>query len=170
MEAVWDDEDSFAFVHGSLQVLFSLAGPQFHDDEHGETARGHVAHCAAGWAFQPGWSHGQVPLEQETARMRSSSIALPPDQFLKAVERVTAAGLPQLFDEPAGWATGRSPFKTRMARPWNLPIPRPEKTHGTRDWPRGNTHRHTRLRATVANPLPRCDWLNNTHFSAFGPA
>lgn len=116
MEAVWDEEDSFAFVHGSVQVLFSQAGPQFHDDEHGETARGHVAHCATGWAFQPGWGHGQVPLEQETARMRSSSIALSPDQFLKAVERVTAAGFPHLFDEPS-WVGY-----------WSFPVQDPDGT------------------------------------------
>lgn len=85
LELVWDEADSVAFVHGPAQIAFFEGGGSAAPD---------------GWAFQPGWGFGQVPLENDPVRVRSWSIALEPQQFREAVERLKESNVPALWDEP----------------------------------------------------------------------
>lgn len=86
LELVWDEPDSVAFVHGSIQIAFF----------EGTDTKGSV-----GWALQPGWGFGQVPLQDQPVRKRSWSIALEPLKFREAVRLMKEAGVPTLWDEPA---------------------------------------------------------------------
>lgn len=85
LELVWDEPDSVAFVHGTIQIAF------FESTELEEPY---------GWALQPGWGFGQVPIKETPQKRRSWSIALEPHQFREAVERMVESGVPTLWDEP----------------------------------------------------------------------
>lgn len=85
LELVWDEPDSVAFVHGSIQIAFSESTD---------------AKASGGWALQPGWGFGQVPLKESPEKRRSWSIALESHQFRLAVERMRGAGVETLWDEP----------------------------------------------------------------------
>jgi catechol 2,3-dioxygenase-like lactoylglutathione lyase family enzyme len=82
---IWDEPDNVAFRHDCVQLSFqrvdSLARP-------------------TGWAFQPGWCHGQLAELPATQNVRSISIALSPGRFLEAVARLQTAKVPQLRPEP----------------------------------------------------------------------
>lgn len=82
---IWDQPDDIAFQHGCVQVSFrrvdSLCRPK-------------------GWAFQPGWSHGQLSEAPTTEQVRSISIALAPAAFQSAVVRLKTAGVHALRAEP----------------------------------------------------------------------
>ena len=85
LELFWDEPVDIAFVHGCVQISFqraiSLERPN-------------------GWAFQPGWSQGQLPGAPETEQVRSISVALSPIDFQKAVDRLKKAGVETLRTEP----------------------------------------------------------------------
>ncbi|WP_374929941.1 VOC family protein [Kytococcus sedentarius] len=82
---IWDEPDDIAFRHGCVQLSFhrvdTLGRPQ-------------------GWAFQPGWSHGQLPEAPTTEQVRSISIALPPAAFQSAAAKLKTAGVQALRAEP----------------------------------------------------------------------
>lgn len=82
---IWDEPDDVAFTHDCVQLSFgrvdALAQPE-------------------GWAFQPGWGHGQLPDAPTGARVPSISLALPPEAFRAAVGRLRSAGVTQLRPEP----------------------------------------------------------------------
>lgn len=82
---IWDEPDSVAFRHDRVQLSFdrvdTLARP-------------------TGWAFQPGWGHGQLPGAPETQQVPSTSLALEPQAFRGAVVRLRAAGVPALRETP----------------------------------------------------------------------
>lgn len=82
---VWDEPDSVAFVHGSAQIAFTEAS----DFEPAE-----------GWALQPGWGAEQIAVADELVKVRSWSIALAPQQFRNAVDRLIAANVPRLWPVP----------------------------------------------------------------------
>lgn len=54
----------------------------------------------AGWAFQPGWSQGQLVDQPPVEHVRSMSIALPPQRFWPAVARLLQADVRSLRAEP----------------------------------------------------------------------
>ncbi|QFG69996.1 VOC family protein [Ornithinimicrobium pratense] len=85
LDLIWDEPEDIAFRHDCVQLSFrfvdSLERPM-------------------GWAFQPGWGHGQLPNAPTTEQVRSISIALPPVAFGSAVTRLKAAGVPALRPEP----------------------------------------------------------------------
>lgn len=85
LEQVWDGTDDIAFSHDCVQLSFArvdaLPEPQ-------------------GWAFQPGWSNGQLPEAPAAHLAPSTSIALTPDAFSAAVARLDAAGVERLRDAP----------------------------------------------------------------------
>lgn len=85
LELVWDEPDSVAFIHGSSQIVF------FESTE---------LKALDGWALQPGWGFGQVPLKETPGRRRSWSIALEPHKFREAAERMRESGVQTLWDEP----------------------------------------------------------------------
>ena len=82
---IWDEADGVAFEHDRVQVSFqrleSLERP-------------------TGWAFQPGWSHGQLADAPPTEPVRSISVALTPDAFRSAVDRLRAAEVEALRPAP----------------------------------------------------------------------
>ena len=85
LEVVWEAEDDVAFVHDCVQLSYtrveSLPRP-------------------AEWAFQPGWSHGQLADAPAGQRIPSVSMALSPQGFGEAVRRLRAADVERLRDEP----------------------------------------------------------------------
>ncbi|PFG39835.1 catechol 2,3-dioxygenase-like lactoylglutathione lyase family enzyme [Georgenia soli] len=85
LRQIWDEVDGVAFEHDSVQLSFqrleSLERP-------------------SGWAFQPGWGHGQLADAPATEDVRSISVALAPAAFRSAVERLRAAGVEALRPEP----------------------------------------------------------------------
>lgn len=85
LATVWDQPDDVAFLHGDVQLSFTHApdAPRYED-----------------WAFQPGWSHGQLPDAPPVRHVPSISIALDAQQFRAAVARLRAAGAPALRPEP----------------------------------------------------------------------
>lgn len=85
LQQVWFEDDDVAFVHDGVQLSFTRTpdAPQ-----------------ADGWAFQPGWCHGQLPDAPPVLPVRSTSIALPPDHFRAAVARLQAARVRSLRPEP----------------------------------------------------------------------
>lgn len=85
LELVWDEPDSVAFVHGSVQIAFSESTDTEAPD---------------GWALQPGWGFGQVPLKESPEKRSSWSIALESRQFREAVERMRGSDVETLWDEP----------------------------------------------------------------------
>lgn len=82
---IWDEAEDIAFQHDCVQVSFrradSLTRPQ-------------------SWAFQPGWSHGQLSGAPKTEHVRSISIALAPAAFRSAVAKLKSAGVETLRPEP----------------------------------------------------------------------
>lgn len=82
---IWDEPDDVAFRHDGVQLSFQLVDALVRPD---------------GWAFQPGWSQGQLAEAPTTDRVRSVSIALSPARFQSAVARLQAAGVPALRSEP----------------------------------------------------------------------
>lgn len=82
---IWDEHDDVGFTHDCVQLAFhrvdSLERPP-------------------GWAFQPGWSYGQLDDAPPTHFTRSISIALSPEDFQAAVSRLTTAGATALRPEP----------------------------------------------------------------------
>ncbi|NLJ52793.1 MAG: VOC family protein [Intrasporangiaceae bacterium] len=85
LEPVWDGPDSVGFVHDCVQVTFDYA----------EDAPERQA-----WACQPGWSNGQLADAPDTRQLPSISIALGPDRFRAAVDRLMEAGVEALRVEP----------------------------------------------------------------------
>lgn len=85
LSQIWAEEDDIAFTHDCVQLSFhrvdSLERP-------------------SGWAFQPGWGHGQLPDAPEMSFTRSISIALEPGKFAEAVERLKSAGVTVLRPDP----------------------------------------------------------------------
>lgn len=81
---VWDEPDSIAVEHRGLQLSFI----------HGEVDE------PGAWAFQPGWCHGQVTPVPPVEHKRSTSVALDPDHFRKAVARLRSTGATCLWSEP----------------------------------------------------------------------
>lgn len=82
---IWDEPDDVAFRHGCVQLAFTLGTPQ---------------PLPEGWAFQPGWSHGQLPEAPPVEKVRSISIALEPEAFQRAVGRLQASNVDRLRQEP----------------------------------------------------------------------
>ena len=82
---IWDEPDSVAFRHDSVQLSFQ---------------RTHSLERPAGWAFQPGWGHGQLAGAPVTENVRSISIALSPGGFRDAVARLQHARVQRLRPEP----------------------------------------------------------------------
>jgi catechol 2,3-dioxygenase-like lactoylglutathione lyase family enzyme len=82
---IWDEADGVAFRHDCVQLSFqrleSLERP-------------------SGWAFQPGWGHGQLADAPSTEHIRSISVALAPGSFRSAVERLRAAKVEALRPDP----------------------------------------------------------------------
>lgn len=85
LDQIWDEPDDIAFRHGCVQVSFRRIDTLDRTDV---------------WAFQPGWSHGQLPEAPATEPVRSISIALLPSGFRSAVTRLTTAGVRMLRPEP----------------------------------------------------------------------
>lgn len=85
LSVVWDEPGDVAFLHDGLQLSLT-AFPDVPVRE--------------GWAFQPGWGHGQLEGAPAGAPVRSMSIALGPHQFREAVARLSAAGVTRLRAEP----------------------------------------------------------------------
>jgi catechol 2,3-dioxygenase-like lactoylglutathione lyase family enzyme len=82
---VWDTPDGVAFHHDGVQLSFQ---------------RLESLERQTGWAFQPGWGHGQLPDAPATEHVPSTSIALAPDAFRSAVGRLRAARVKALRPEP----------------------------------------------------------------------
>lgn len=82
---IWDEPDAVAVLAGGVQ--FSIG----HDPD---------AAPATGWSFQPGWGYGLELADPPPLGAASWSIALDPDAFDAAVERLRTAGVPRLRAEP----------------------------------------------------------------------
>ena len=85
LRLVWDESDDIAFVHDCVQLSFKRVG---------------ALERPKGWAFQPGWSHGQLPDAPLTEQVRSISIALKPVDFETAVSKLRTAEVETLRPEP----------------------------------------------------------------------
>lgn len=85
LEVVWDGADDVSFVHDCVQLSFSQVEAFRRPD---------------GWAFQPGWSHGQLADAPAAQRIPSVSIALAPGAFREAVTRLQGEGVERLRNEP----------------------------------------------------------------------
>lgn len=83
---IWDEPDDLGFTHDCVQLTFT---------------RVEQLDAPAGWAFQPGWGHGQLPDAPPGQQVRSTSIALSPDDFRAAVTRLQEAGTTALRPEPS---------------------------------------------------------------------
>ncbi|HHU09679.1 MAG TPA: hypothetical protein GXZ60_06655 [Intrasporangiaceae bacterium] len=83
LRQIWDSEDDVAFLHDCVQVSFS---------------RAQSVPTPQGWAFQPGWANGQLPEAPAAHVVPSVSIALGPEEFRSAVERLRAADVERLRD------------------------------------------------------------------------
>jgi len=81
---VWDEPDGVAFRHDGVQLSFR---------------RRETPERPTGWAFQPGWAHGQLPDAPVTEHVPSTSIALAPHAFRSAVDRLRAARVEALQPE-----------------------------------------------------------------------
>lgn len=82
---VWDEPDNLGFTHDCVQLTF---------------ARVEELDRPEGWAFQPGWGHGQLPDAPHTHQVPSTSVALDPGAFGTAVTRLQEAGVTALRPEP----------------------------------------------------------------------
>ena len=82
---IWDEADGVAFEHDCVQVSFQPV---------------QSLERLTGWAFQPGWGHGQLPDAPSTEPVRSISVALAPDVFRSAVDRLRAAEVEALRPDP----------------------------------------------------------------------
>lgn len=82
---IWDGADGVAFTHECVQVLFTRVDSLERPD---------------GWAFQPGWSHGQLPDAPRTQLVPSISMALPAAGFEAATRRLQEVGVEALRPEP----------------------------------------------------------------------
>ena len=82
---IWDEEDSLAFRHDCVQLSFMQGTPR---------------RATERWAFQPGWSYGQLPEAPPTQKVGSLALAMEPGNFLKAVDRLQAAAVESLRPEP----------------------------------------------------------------------
>ena len=82
---IWDAPDDVAFRHGCVQLSFTA---------------GNSRPQPGGWAFQPGWSNGQLPDAPPVHAVASISIALEPQAFSDAVERLQASAVERLRPEP----------------------------------------------------------------------
>lgn len=82
---IWDTPENVAFRHDCVQLAFTL------DD---------ALPRQEGWAFQPGWCHGQLHDAPSARHVRSISLAMEPDAFRSAVTRLRAAGVEALRPEP----------------------------------------------------------------------
>lgn len=85
LEQIWAAGDDVAFVHDCVQVSFT---------------RVESVPAQEGWAFQPGWCHGQLADAPPAERRPSISIALSPESFRAAVARLGEAGIAAVRDEP----------------------------------------------------------------------
>lgn len=85
LQVVWDSADDVSFVHDCVQLSFTRVESVARPD---------------GWAFQPGWSHGQLPDAPAGQRTPSISIALSPDAFRETVSRLQGSAVERLRDEP----------------------------------------------------------------------
>ena len=85
LSPVWEAEDDVAFVHDCVQVSFT---------------RVESVAAQQGWAFQPGWAHGQLPDAPAAEHRPSISVALSPEAFREAVGRLQEAGVEALRPEP----------------------------------------------------------------------
>jgi catechol 2,3-dioxygenase-like lactoylglutathione lyase family enzyme len=82
---IWDEPDGIAFRHDGVQLSFR---------------RREALERPTGWAFQPGWAHGQLPDAPATVHVPSISVALAADAFRSAVDRLRAAEVEALRPEP----------------------------------------------------------------------
>jgi catechol 2,3-dioxygenase-like lactoylglutathione lyase family enzyme len=82
---IWDEPNNVAFRHDCVQLSFQRADSLVRP---------------SGWAFQPGWGHGQLSEVTATENVRSISIALSPGSFSEAVARLQTAKVPRLRPEP----------------------------------------------------------------------
>lgn len=85
LEVVWEAENDVSFVHDCVQLSFTRVKTLQHPDS---------------WAFQPGWSHGQLVDAPAAQHAPSISIALASLTFRNAVSRLQASGVERLRDEP----------------------------------------------------------------------
>lgn len=85
LSQIWDEPDAIAFVHDCVQLAFQ---------------RLESVERPAGWAFQPGWSHGQLADAPAAEHVRSISVAFAPDAFRAAVERLRVAEVESLRPDP----------------------------------------------------------------------
>ena len=81
----WDEPDDVAFKHGTVQLSFQ---------------RVDTLDRPGGWAFQPGWSNGQLADAPPVSSVRSISIALSPAAFAAAIGRLQVADVEQLRTQP----------------------------------------------------------------------
>lgn len=82
---VWEAPDDVAFTHDCVQLAFTRVSS---------------VERPTGWAFQPGWSNGQLDTAPEVHQVPSTSIALGPAAFNEAVARLVEADVERLRDAP----------------------------------------------------------------------
>lgn len=85
LRQVWDEPEDIAFRHECVQLSFHLVDSLDRPE---------------GWAFQPGWCHGQLEEAPPTEHVRSISIAMERRAFQSAVQRLRAADVAPLRPEP----------------------------------------------------------------------